>query len=206
MVYCKKCARLLEEDVRFCPYCNEEDETFVPEDETLERLRQIDEQIAQNTRTPEPPVPPLSVTSPTTEGMPIPPIPPIPAAPPITPASPAVNEPAADPIFSGSTRKSPLDTIPSLVGHMPQAAGAPEETPPTGLYVGLIILSIFLTIPGFIIGIVYMTNKNHAYRKMGLVVLLVSIAATLVWVFACCAMFYAVGNSMGDTLIDSYIY
>ena len=68
MIYCDSCARILDDDVQFCPHCNEEDlnwqETQNWENDTLplnnpfrgevfDRLREINKHIAKNPR-PEP--------------------------------------------------------------------------------------------------------------------------------------------------------
>lgn len=159
MVYCKKCARLLDEDVRVCPYCQNEDVDFTEADDAAGRLQQIDEQIARNQSAP------VSKSAEYVE------------------PSRITVEPSAQGGQGGA-----------YYGAVPPD----DEKPGTGLYVGLILLSVFLTLPGMITGIVYMTNKKAAYRKMGLVVLLVGIACSVIWCISCCAFFYAIGASLGD--------
>ena len=76
MIYCDGCARILDEDVQFCPHCNEEDHGWQPgsivheqqnrqrpvvntvyRGEVFDRLREINKEIAKNPRPePKPPV------------------------------------------------------------------------------------------------------------------------------------------------------
>lgn len=192
MVYCKKCARLLDEDVRACPYCGETDdrdeknngfdamtengastggekfedslETGQDSSNVLDKLRRLDEQIARN-ETAETIIPP--------------------------------------PVANQSSQLDAARMASASDSYRRQTAGAPvpppEPKPGGGLYVGMIFLSIFIGLAGFIVGIVYMMNKSAAYRKMGLVMLLVSIASMLCWVVACCGLGYLLSESVSIT-------
>ena len=72
MIYCDDCARMLDEDVQFCPHCDKEDihwqntrdweeDILMPGNafrgEVFDKLREINKHIARNPRPdPEPPV------------------------------------------------------------------------------------------------------------------------------------------------------
>ena len=65
MLYCVKCARILDEDVQFCPLCNEEDPNWqgiqksesidipakVFKGEVFDKLREINQHIEENPKT-----------------------------------------------------------------------------------------------------------------------------------------------------------
>ena len=64
MIYCDSCARILDDDVQFCPHCNEEDVNWQKESEPIyenpafkgevfDKLREINKHVARNPR-PEP--------------------------------------------------------------------------------------------------------------------------------------------------------
>ena len=65
MLYCVKCARILDEDLQFCPICNEEDPNWqsppepidIPakafKGEVFDKLREINQHIEENPK-PEP--------------------------------------------------------------------------------------------------------------------------------------------------------
>ena len=54
----------------------------------------------------------------------------------------------------------------------------PEERPSDGLYIGMMLLCIFVSLVGFIMAIYYLTQPKH-FRTMGIIMLCVSIVCSI---------------------------
>jgi hypothetical protein len=62
-------------------------------------------------------------------------------------------------------------------------AGAASQDVGQGLFIGLILASLFIPLIGIIMGVIYMRDPSAAKKKAGKVWLWVGIGASLFWLF-----------------------
>ena len=199
MIYCKKCVRLLETDVLFCPYCGQPDnngENPVAE----ENLAGAEEDISGEEQSgidgfgkfSDVPVSNGNVFADETV--------------PYNTAGLDVTEKlrAIDGQIAQNEENARVSTEYAVTSLPPQntkpagietvrtygAGSGPvtEDAPGGAMFITMILLSLFCGFFGIIIGIIYLTNKNANYRKLGMIMLIISLCVSVFGGLGCCAV------------------
>ena len=87
-----------------------------------------------------------------------------------------------------SAASQPISIIEDQIEEPAEASEEiPEEKPSNGLYVGMMMLSIFVGLAGLIVGIIYVTKKNKHYQTLGIIMMVISVVCLLyTGGIACC--------------------
>nr|AGS53427.1 hypothetical protein [uncultured bacterium contig00025] len=136
---------MLDEDMRFCPYCNSEDPDWDESGNIFGKLAQVNDLVGER-------------KEPSNGG--------------------AASRPEQYPIL-------PQPANPIYIQPSPVRDAAEDNRPSGGLYAGMILLSVFLSFPGIIVGIVYATKKNRHYQTLGIIMLIIGVFGLLLSGTAC---------------------
>ena len=157
MIYCTSCSSLLNEDVRFCPHCNNEDpdfEDFNSDESLAEKLRQANRQVAENELANKAV---FNLAETFAE----------------TPIATPVKTPIEDSIKETFPTKEPIPGISNK--NEAQVKTPTGDKPSDALFVGMMLLSIFVSIVGIVFAIVFVMNKSKHYQTMGIIMLVISV-------------------------------
>ncbi|MCL2665566.1 MAG: hypothetical protein FWE82_08135 [Defluviitaleaceae bacterium] len=164
MIYCKKCARLLETDVRECPYCGSIDEKFIGREEKPDPLQALDDHIRSGQEIKPEGVQPAAIEETETKTI-------------------NYAEPQQQTITK--TSNAYQDGSPQYGAVKPE----PPSQPNSGHFAGMVILSVFIAIAGLVVGMLYMTgHKGPSYKQLGTVMLIVSIISIFFQMMCCCVI------------------
>jgi len=175
MIYCKKCSRILETNVSVCPFCGNREDGDASEQAPHESvtLQMLNERIEQNKRLRE-----LELVE-NQEREQIQKI--------VSDfEARARSVEYGQPGFSGQHR----------IGQGPIGRNSVNQVPPQSskdtlgvrFKVAMILLALFFTLPGLVVGIVFMTRPDKAQKKWGLTMLIVAIVSMLFWLTGYCLL------------------
>jgi hypothetical protein len=168
MLYCEKCSRLLDEDTNVCPYCGNileaaafEEARPAPRVHASATLKDLNDRIEQRKTSVQ--YPGASLDDGRMQSI--------------------IHdfEVRNEAVFTGSK-------APSVYGASPMRPASPARALPedekvgVGFKVSMIILSIFLTIPSLIIGIILLAKKGKSHQSTAIAMIVTSSIFTIVWV------------------------
>lgn len=186
MFFCKNCSKLLDEDLKVCPYCGAaDDELNLTEQKTPELIEPEPEK--QEFTAPELETPPLISGADTLDDTIL-----------------KIND-MIEKNQQADINTAPLDIIdkpeqPQIISStdatdslssQPGTSSSPtEEDVSQGIKAGLIIMSIFVPIAGIIFGAIYMSKPFLKQKSFGKLILIISIVLTSLYFICCCSMIF----------------